>query len=122
MYLHFSIGQLCPSQDTNFALHHTSTYQDPEQGTRAPGREKPAWTHQSRSTRPPCLAMADFTRLANWTASSSGCGKTTLFSRSKGPHGQQIGQARFTRLTCLVIGGKYQTLQTMAQLVIILRR
>lgn len=120
MYLHFSIGLLCPMRDTNLALQARTRTQ--EKGTLAPGREKPAWTHQSRSTRPPCLAMADFTRLANWTASSSGCGKIILFSRSKGPKRKQIRQARFTLLTCLVIGGKYQTLQTMAQLVIILRR
>lgn len=92
-----------------------------KQGTLAPGREKPAWTHQSRSTRPPCLAMADFTRLANCTASSSGCGKIRLLSRSKGPK-QERDQIGRVHLTCLVIGGKYQTLQTMAQLVIILRR
>lgn len=37
--------------------------------------------------------MADFTRLANCTASSSGCGKTGVLSRSKGPHSKVITQA-----------------------------
>lgn len=79
-------------------------------------------THHSRSTSPPCLAMADFTLLANWTASSSACEKEGRAVLSAGSgHRGRAGLARGAP-TSLVMGGRYQTLQTMAQLVIILSR
>lgn len=85
-------------------------------------------TYHKRSTRPPCLAMADFTRLANCTASSLGYGRTEMVGiHRKGLFGMSDAHlsptcSRSDLLTCLVIGGRYQTLQTMAQLVIILSR
>lgn len=45
-------------------------------------------------------------------------GKQQCSGGAKGP----TGRTGFTPRTCRVIGGKYQTLQTMAQLVIILSR
>lgn len=52
-------------------------------------------THHSRSTSPPCLAMADFTLLANWTASSSACEKEGRAVLSAGSgHRGRAGLAR----------------------------
>lgn len=95
------------------------------------------FTHQRRSTNPPWAAMAAFTLLANCTASSPFY-KGTI-KRKKVQHSRYINHpivsetyasdvfhvsARLLvkRFTSLFIGGRYQTLQTMAQLLIILSR
>lgn len=42
------------------------------------------WTHHGRSSSPPWWAMADFTLLANWAASSPSCSQSTRHINTTG--------------------------------------